>query len=176
MRYVIVSVVKGEGGVFNNNIRKDIYEKFKAKSSKLPAHFTIKAPFEYDKDIVELEHNIETFCRSNKKTWYTMDKYDHFDDRVIYMNVNMSEEGQRVHDELIDVLGEFSYINFKENEGKNKIFHVTLSSKKLRSIYNEVWEYVNNFPFSFKCYFDNICIYRWEDYTWKLHREFNFYD
>lgn len=176
MRYVIVSIVKGEGGVFNNNIRKDIYEKFKAKSSKLPAHFTIKAPFEYDKDIFELEQNIEIFCRNHKKTLYTMDKYDHFDDRVIYMNVNMSKEGQRVHDELIDILERFSYINFKENEGKNKIFHVTLSSKKLRLIYNDVWEYVNNYPFSFKCYFDNVCIYRWEDYTWKLHREFNFYD
>ena len=43
MRYVIVSVVKGEAGEFNNNLRKDIYNKFKAKSSKLPAHFTIKA-------------------------------------------------------------------------------------------------------------------------------------
>lgn len=176
MRYVIVSVVKGEGGLFNNNMRKDIYEKFKVRSSKLPAHFTIKAPFEYDKDISELEDNIENFCRRNKKTSYVMDKYNHFDDRVIYMNVNMSEEGQRVHDELIDVLDKFSYISFKENDGKNKIFHVTLSSKKLRSIYNDLWKYVNNYPFSFNCYFDNVCIYRWEDYTWKLHREFKFHD
>lgn len=176
MRYVIVSIVKGSGGAFNNNMRKDIYEKFKVKSSKLPAHFTIKAPFEYDKDISELEHDIENFCRRNKKTSYIMDKYNHFDQRVIYMNVNMSEEGQGVHDELIAVFDKFSYINFKENEGKNKIFHVTLSSRKLSSIYNDVWKYVNNYPFNFKCYFDNVCIYRWEDYTWKLHREFSFYD
>ena len=51
MRYVVVSVVKGEAGDFNNKLRKDIFNKFKAKSSKLPAHFTIKAPFEYDGDI-----------------------------------------------------------------------------------------------------------------------------
>ena len=48
MRYVVVSVVKGEAGDFNNKLRKDIFNKFKAKSSKLPAHFTIKAPFEYE--------------------------------------------------------------------------------------------------------------------------------
>ena len=46
MRYVIVSVVKGSAGKFNNNLRKEVFEKFQAKSSKLPAHFTIKAPFE----------------------------------------------------------------------------------------------------------------------------------
>lgn len=32
MRYVIVSVIKGEAGEFNNNIRKEVFEKFKAKS------------------------------------------------------------------------------------------------------------------------------------------------
>ena len=58
MRYVIVSVVKGDAGNFNNNMRKDVYEKFKAKSSKLPAHFTIKAPFDYD-DISELERTLK---------------------------------------------------------------------------------------------------------------------
>ena len=60
MRYVIVSVVKGDAGNFNNNMRKDVYEKFKAKSSKLPAHFTIKAPFDYD-DISELERTLDKF-------------------------------------------------------------------------------------------------------------------
>ena len=35
MRYVIVSVIKGEAGDFNNNLRKEVYDKFKAKSSKL---------------------------------------------------------------------------------------------------------------------------------------------
>ena len=54
MRYVVVSVVKGEAGNFNNNLRKEVYEKFNAKSSKLPAHFTIKSPFETD-NIVQLE-------------------------------------------------------------------------------------------------------------------------
>ena len=40
MRYVVVSVVKGKAGIFNNNLRKEVYKKFNAKSSKLPAHFT----------------------------------------------------------------------------------------------------------------------------------------
>ena len=54
MRYVIVSVVKGPAGNFNNNLRKEVFEKLGAKSSKLPAHFTIKAPFEAD-DISDLD-------------------------------------------------------------------------------------------------------------------------
>ena len=62
MRYVIVSVVKGSAGKFNNNLRKEVFEKFQAKSSKLPAHFTIKAPFECE-DINEVDKVVENFCK-----------------------------------------------------------------------------------------------------------------
>ena len=138
MRYVIVSIVKGPAGDFNNNLRKDIFSKYKAKSSKLPAHFTIKAPFDYNENITDLENCIEEISKKEKATPYKIDGYNHFDDRVIYMDVNMSKEAKKVHDELIDKLSTISYINFKNNEGKDKIFHVTLSSKKYK-------KYISNY-------------------------------
>lgn len=94
MRYVIVSVVKGEAGEFNDILRMDIYDKFKAKSSKLPPHFTIKAPFEYEGDITSLEKDLEGLCSKEKIKSFTMKKYNHFDNRVVYMDVNMSKEGK----------------------------------------------------------------------------------
>ena len=172
MRYVIVCVVKGEAGAFNNEMRKDIFQKFKAKSSKLPAHFTIKAPFEYDKSIKDLEDALYKFSKNEKKAEFIMDKYNHFDNRVIYMDVNMSNEGKVIHDKLIDILDNFDYIEFNKKDGKDKIFHVTLTSKKVPSIYKEVWEYVNKYPFEFKCDFDNVTIYKWVKNTWEFHKEF----
>lgn len=173
MRYVIVSVIKGEAGNFNNKLRKEVYEIFKAKSSKLPAHFTIKSPFE-EEDIKSLEEVLETFVKNNKKANYILNGYDHFDDRVIFMKVNMSDEAKKLHDKLIDELSKINYINFTEKDGKNKIFHVTVSSKKIQKIYKDLWNYVNQFPFKFHREFDNICIYMWEDNTWKLHKEYFF--
>ena len=172
MRYVIVSVVKGEAGEFNNNLRKDIYNKFKAKSSKLPAHFTIKAPFEYSGNIQDLEKAIEKVCNNEKAESYIIDGYNHFDDRVIFMDVNMSKEGKKVHDKLIDEMDKLPYIEFTKTDGKDKTFHVTLSSKRIQGIYHTLWEYISKIPCLFKCNFDNVCIYKWEDNTWKLHKEF----
>ncbi|NLK95105.1 MAG: 2'-5' RNA ligase family protein [Clostridiales bacterium] len=172
MRYVIVSVVKGEAGEFNNKLRKDLFERYKAKSSKLPAHFTIKAPFEYSGDISELEEAIENFCKNEKAYPYAIEGYNHFDNRVIYMKVKMSKEGKKVHDNLIDEISKFPYIEFSKSDGKNKVFHVTLSSKRIQNIYDSLWNYVNEIPCKFKCKFDNVCIYRWENNTWELHREF----
>lgn len=172
MRYVIVCVVKGEAGDFNNNLRKEIFKKFNAKSSKLPAHFTIKAPFEYDKEITDLNKIIEDFCDYEKNEEFSIDGYDHFDDRVIYMKVNMSKEAKNLHDRLIDKMSEIPYIEFDKKDGKNKTFHVTLASKKLKPIYSKVWEYIQQYNCEFQCAFDNITIYKWEEGTWKLYKEF----
>lgn len=173
MRYVIVCVVKGSAGDFNNNLRRRVFEKFNLKSSKLPAHFTIKAPFEYDGNIDDLENLIEDFCSQYESKTYSIEGYDHFDDRVIYMKVKMLDEGKIMHNDLIDRMEKVDYIEFNKNDGRDKIFHITIASKKLRPLYNDVWNYVNNYPCKFECLFDNISIYKWENNTWKLHREFN---
>lgn len=172
MRYVIVCVAKGKAGEFNNDLRKGLFNKFKVKSSKLPAHFTIKAPFEYDEPITDLEKVIEKLCGNEKAEPFMVEGYDHFDDRVIYMKVNMSKAAKELHDRLIDKISEIPYIEIDKKDGKNKTFHITLASKKLKSIYSEVWEYITQYPCEFQSAFDNITIYKWEDFTWKVYKEF----
>jgi 2'-5' RNA ligase len=172
MRYVIVAVVKGDAGDFNNKLRKEVFQKFGAKSSKLPAHFTIKAPFEYDGDIGSLEGVLDNFCSREQAAPMEIRGFDHFGDRVIYMKVNMSKEGKALHERLIDVMRSLNYITFDNKDGKNKIFHVTVSSKGLTGIYQKLWEYVNTLKCDFESQFDNVCIYRWENYTWVLHKEY----
>lgn len=174
MRYVIVCVVKGKAGDFNNNLRKELFNNFRAKSSKLPAHFTIKAPFEYDKDISDLNKVLKGFCENEKAEPFIIDGYDHFDSRVVYMKVNMSKEAKDVHDKLVDAMSSVPYIEFDKKDGKDKTFHLTLASKNLRPIYNKVWEYVQQYPCEFQCSFDNVTIYKWEELTWKIYKEFKF--
>ncbi|WP_160671796.1 2'-5' RNA ligase family protein [Clostridium sp. C8-1-8] len=174
MRYVIVSVIKGEAGAFNNNLRQELYSKFKSKSSKLPAHFTIKAPFEYEGSIAELEEKLYDFCKEQKVTPLNIDGFDHFDNRVVYMSMKLTEEGKEVHDNIIDILESFNYITFKENEGKEKAFHITVASKDIKPIYQYIWEHVSKIPCEFRSSFDNVCIYKWENNTWVLHKEYTF--
>lgn len=172
MRYVVVCVVRGEAGEFNNHLRREIWEKFKAKSSKLPAHFTIKAPFEHSGEITELEGVLEEFCKGERAQSFKLEGYDHFDERVIYMHVDMSQEGKAMHDRLIDAMKQVAYIDFNQKDGKDKTFHVTIASKRLQPLYERVWQYVQQYPCKYECLFDNISIYKWEDETWTLYRAF----
>ena len=174
MRYVVVCDVLGEGGRFNNNLRREVYEKLGVKSSSLPAHFTIKAPFEHEGSIEDLEKVLEVFCHKEHAAPFRLKGYDHFDDRVVYMHVDMSDEGQAMHSRLIDAMAEVPYIIFDKKDGKDKIFHVTVSSKKVAPMYNKLWDYVHQYPCDFECMFDNISLYRWDDYKWQLHKKFEF--
>lgn len=173
MRYVIVSVVDGDAGDFNNNLRKDIFYKFKAKSSKLPAHFTIKSPFEAD-NIDDLIKALSNFTSKHKSAPYKIKGYDRFDNRVIFMKVIMSDEGQNIHNKLIDDLSKLPYINFNNKDGKDKIFHVTICSKKIQPIFSELWNYISQYSCNFNCEFNNISIFKWENNTWILFKSFFF--
>lgn len=170
-RYVIVSVIKGAGGDFNNNLRRDVFKRFGAKSSKLPAHFTIKAPFESN-SITEVDHILSNFIKNHRAEKLELKGYNHFDDRVIFMDVLMSEEGKKVHDELIDELMKVPYLEFTKKDGKDKKIHVTITSKNIKEKFQDIWDYVNETECNFKDEFNNVCIYKWEEYTWKLYREY----
>ena len=67
MRYVVVTVADGEAGVFNKKLSAEAFEKFKVKSSKLPAHITLKAPFETEEPIEVLEEAIENILKTKKQ-------------------------------------------------------------------------------------------------------------
>ncbi len=173
VRYVIVCVVKGEAGEFNDKLRNELYIRFKARASKLPPHFTIKAPFQHSGDISEVENAIEKSIKGLKAAPFKINGYNNFEDRVVYMDVKMSSKGKEIHDRLIDELSKVPYIQFTETDGKDKIFHVTLASKKIRPIFNEIWNYVNQYECDFTANFDNVCIYKWNIDTWELYKVLN---
>ena len=172
MKYVIVADVRGQAGEMNNALRKEVREKLGAKSSTLPAHFTIKAPFEYNGSIEDLTKTLHEFVKHEKAEPYQMKGYNHFDRRVIHMDMKMSKEAKEVHDRLIDTLGKFPYIRFTKKDGKDKNSHITVSSKKIEPIYDQLWEYVHQYPCDFNCLFDNISLYRWEETKWVLEEVF----
>lgn len=170
MRYVIVCLLKEETLKFHESLVSDVCSKFKVQRQKLPAHFTIKAPFETE-NIEELEKVTEEFCRSHSKTTIKIKGFNHFRNNVIFMDIFPSKEAVEVHDKYIDELEKIQWLTWKEHEGKNKKFHCTIVSRRISSKFNEIWEYVNRFNPKFDLYFDNISILIWRNGRWETHKE-----
>jgi 2'-5' RNA ligase len=175
MRYVIVCLIKGEALTFHERLVTDICDRFKVKRQRLPAHFTIKAPFESN-DISDLEKLTEEFCSKKDYTNIEIDGFGHFREDVVFMDVKTSKEAVAVHDDYIDVLKTLPWMEWKRNEGKGKVFHCTLVSKIPNGKFNDIWNYASNFNCYFKTTFNNITILRWEKDRWVTHNEYKFKD
>lgn len=171
MRYVIVYTLKEEALKFHEEITTKVCNKFGVKRAKLPGHVTLKAPFEIN-DIQPLVNLIETFTSKIKKAPIAIKGYGSFRKDVIFMNTVFSNQAQENYYKLFDLLITLKWLQWREKEGKEKIFHVTIVSKRIKEKFNEIWEYVNCFSCEFNIYFDNISIYVWENNTWVLYREF----
>jgi 2'-5' RNA ligase len=124
-RYVLVCNIEGEALKFHDKITNEVCHKFNKKRQKLPAHFTLKAPFETDK-ISEMTETLYKFASERVKTPIKILGLGSFGRDVVFMKVNVSEEGKRIYNELIDELTKIPWIEFKINEGKNKIIHCTI--------------------------------------------------
>lgn len=174
-RYVLVCIIGGEASRFHHKLTNDVCQKFNKRRQKLPAHITLKAPFETVKidDIIEL---LERFTSVREKTPIKINGFGKFRRDVIFMDVQVSEEAKKVHDELIDKIGKIPWIEFKHNEGKDKVFHCTIVSRRIQDKFNEIWDYVNEHECDFDSYFDNLSLYQWKDNTWVLYKEFKFKD
>ena len=171
MRYVIVCLLKGQVLDFHEAIVNQVCKKFDVRRQRLPAHFTIKAPFETD-NIKEIEKLTEEFCSKNVKTSLKIEGFGHFRDNVIFMDIHPSRDAFKVHDKYIDELKKLSWLEWKQNEGENKKFHCTIVSKRIREKFNDIWKYVLNYEANFETYFDNISILIWRNYRWETYREY----
>lgn len=172
MRYVIVCLIKGEALEFHEKLVSEICEKFNVKRQRLPAHFTIKAPFETN-NIEEIENLINVFTKDRHKAKIDIDGFGHFREDVVFMDVRPSSEAIKVHDDFIDLLKNVDWLEWKRNEGKGRVFHCTLVSKIPRGKYHDIWNYTISHNCSFHIQFDNISILRWDKDRWVTFREFN---
>lgn len=171
MRFVIVCLIKGTALKFHEKITEDVCYKFKVKRQRLPAHFTLKAPFELD-DICDLENEISTFVNSNKKQPVKIDGINHFGTNVIFMNIIPSKKALILYNDFIALLKNLDYLTWKKHDGNSKTFHATIVTHLKENKFHEIWDYISKYNPNFSIYFDNISILKWQKDKWVTYRKF----
>lgn len=136
-RYVLVCNIEGEALIFHEKLTSEVCYKFNKRSQKLPAHFTLKAPFETNK-IDEMIEVLNNFSQNKVKTPMKIQGFGKFRNDVVYMDVDVSDEAKRVHDELMDDIAKIPWVELKKNEGKDRVFHCTIVSRRIQDKFNEI--------------------------------------
>ena len=171
MLYVIVCLINGKVKDFHHNIVEDVCQRFKVKRQRLQSHFTLKAPFE-SKDLTEIEKVTENFCLTHKASPFTMKGYNHFNNKVIYMDIKPSADTVKNCEDYKSLLRLIPGLEWKRKEFEKHKFHCTIVSKLTKETFEDIWTYVNQFPYCFDCSFDNITIMRLEKSGWVVERSY----
>lgn len=172
-RYVLVCNIEGEAFKFHENLVKEVCSKFNKRPQKLPAHFTLKAPFETEK-IDEMIKLLDEFVKDKYMAPIKIQGFGSFRQDVVYMDIKVSKEAKIIHDQLIDEISKIQWLEFKRNEGKDRVFHCTILSRNIRDRFYEIFDYVKQYNCDFDSYFDNLSLYKWENNTWVMYKKFMF--
>lgn len=118
-------------------LKKNIARNYHVKSQKVP-HITLVGPVS-TRDEKRLVKEVKDVCKHYELVKFKLDGFDSFEDRVIFVKINPSEELKQLRLELYEKLGKFCDVS--EFDKVHFTFHATLV-KDIQRKFDRIWDYL----------------------------------
>ncbi|AFY55898.1 2'-5' RNA ligase [Rivularia sp. PCC 7116] len=143
---------------------------------KSPPHITLQPPFEWDTDkAVALEECLQNFVMGRNVIPITLDGYNAFPPRVIYIDVVQTPDLMNLQGDLMAYLE--NNLGIVDKVGKSRGFtpHMTVAFKDLkRSKFYAAWEEFKNRELHFEFDARKLTLLKHENKRWNIVKEFEF--
>jgi len=177
--YGILYLLPENVGRYHRELRLKIERQFNLGGPTeftVPSHIAMKYRFPVD-HLADLETAIETFCRSQVKTKWSLQGYNYFDNSdsfVIFIDVIPSQETREAHARLLCCLRQIPWVQWGPFDHANLHYHVTLASKGITAEnFSAVWSYVNQQAFPrYELFFDNLALIRIVEETHTVYKKY----
>ncbi len=121
-------------------LKTNITKKFGVTKRKIVPHITLAGSLQ-TRDEKRLIQEIVDVCKKYDLVKFKMDGVDNFEDRVIFVKINPSQELENLRLEIAERLYKFcDGTPFDRNE--NFEFHATLVLKDIQRKFDRIWDYV----------------------------------
>jgi 2'-5' RNA ligase len=172
MKYFVAHIIRGEAGKYHKEISSILAKEFNKKpiSEKLPPHLTLKAPFETDESIHQIEEIVEYFVKKQKPLPFFLEGFGDFHERVLYMDIKAPIESKKVLTELTLELKKLAWLPFEMYDWEN--LHATLAYAETPEQMKKMKEMIKDAGRSFHLFIDTISIMKKTDGKWQIHKEY----
>lgn len=175
MRRNIVHFIRGEAGAAHEALTKDLAERFGVfpLHEMFPPHLTLKRGFELNETGIEnLFSILDTFAAFHRQSDYKLHGFGHFEEDVIYMDVDASKEMVSTCSELITALHTIPDMEFHEYDDIEDDFHASVVMGRLKAFeYETVWKYLSSMEQPhFDMKFDNFAVMKKDGEKWIVDR------
>jgi calcineurin-like phosphoesterase family protein/2'-5' RNA ligase len=121
-------------------LKTNITEKFGVTRRKIVPHITIAGPVS-TRDERRLLDEIVDVCKKYDLVKFRMDGFDNFEDRVIFVKINPSQELKNLRLDIAQRLYKFCDTT-KFDRDEYFTFHATLVLKDIQRKFDRIWDYV----------------------------------
>ena len=145
----------------------------------IPAHFTLKYHFA-TQEIEQVEALLDDFVRSQRRSPITVGGFGHFDEDVIFVEVELSPAARRSHEALVSALRTLPWMTWDQFDAENLHPHMTIA-ERCRPRFTAAWEFLRPRERLFEAYFNNVTILNKVGAAdgmdlWAVHRRFDLGD
>ena len=171
-RYFIAFALEGAAKAKVTRLRNEISKKFDLHAAlKTPPHITLKYPFDTD-NIEPVIQALTTFTKNLKPFPFTLKNFNHFDDRVWYVDVNANPKHRPLQNRIIKLV--YKALSLPpEPHDQYRTPHVTLAYKDLTAEkFALVEKFLANKSINLKIRFNNISILKLVNNKWRIYRKF----
>jgi 2'-5' RNA ligase len=178
MKYIIHCLLRGPVEKYHYDLVNNICQNFGlniTKEENLATHFTLKYWFETE-NIREIEKMAQIFCKTHRKTPVRVGGFGSFQPKVIFINVDLSNDARNIFLEFISELRKVRWMPWDKYDAENMHFHSTIA-EECNDKCDEVWKFVQGKEKYFDCWFDNITILKLisgnqNSGKWGIHKTF----
>ena len=140
-------------------------------SDRIAPHLTLKSPFEAE-DISKLEIILEDFCNENSKQDILMKGTGNFDNRVFYLNAELSDGAKKLFLDFLKGISKLEYVPLNNYDQRTDNFHSTIVYPKPNTNITKLRSFLAALNPMFKTKIDNIYILKKIRGIWRVHKRF----
>ena len=158
-------------------IKKYIAEKYHSSHAlKSPGHITLHMPFKWREDRVEmLENTLAEFVIGREKIAITLNGFQSFAPRVIYINIEENVELSDLHADLVKVAREKLKLLNAEYKGRGFNPHMTVAFRDLKpAMFKKAWEEFQIKEIKHNFEISSLVLLKHSGISWEVFRRFGF--
>lgn len=169
---MVAHLLSGDASAYHKALAEELTFRFRTLPlhERIPAHITIKPPFEADDDrIAEVERVLRAFSAQEHAVPLLFSGFGKFGFRTIYMDVRKSPDAVSLARNALKVLNEnVSWLPLNPREG-NKL-HASVARFLSHRQSRRIWRFLKECTYPrFHASLDNIAILKKEGRDWRVH-------
>ena len=144
---------------------------------RIPPHATLKSPFRANpKQINSLKGKLKEFVENKQEGEVALSGFDHFNKRVLYIDIKASNQARKTVDTLTESLVGINWLTVNGHD-QHIVLHTTVARAQSVAEFEEIWSYLQeNYNPDVEMNFNSISLLQLNttDDNWETCNEFNF--